>query len=84
MPFAQSIIDRQPIRESPDTSPRPHFCSKAPVNADDPLTMPMLVILGIGGALCGWSLLLILSGERQRRLAESPPAAPPVTQNKKN
>ena len=28
--------------------------------------MPMLVILGIGGALCGWSLLLIFSGERQR------------------
>lgn len=46
--------------------------------------MPMLFILGIGGALCGWSVLLILSGERQRRLAEPAPGTPPVKQNKKN
>jgi hypothetical protein len=46
--------------------------------------MPMLFILGLGGALCGWSLLLILSGERQRRLAESLPTPPHVAPNKKN
>jgi hypothetical protein len=44
----------------------------------------MLLILGVGGALCGWSLLLIFSGERQRKLAESLNTAPPVKQNKKN
>jgi len=44
----------------------------------------MLLILGIGGALCGWSLLLILSGERQRRLGESLTPAAPVKTNKKN
>jgi len=52
--------------------------------ADECGTMPMLVILGIGGALCGWSLLLIFSGERQRRLLEAMPPATPVKQNKKN
>jgi hypothetical protein len=46
--------------------------------------MPMLVILGIGGAFCGWSLLLIFSGERQRRLLEAMPPTSPVRQNKKN
>ena len=46
--------------------------------------MPMLVILGIGGALCGWSLLLIFSGERQRRLLEATPPAAPVKSKKKN
>jgi hypothetical protein len=46
--------------------------------------MPMLLILGVGGALCGWSVLLILSGERQRKLTESLSAAPPAKQNKRN
>jgi len=44
----------------------------------------MLLIVGLGGALCGWSLLLIFSGERQRRLNEALNTAPPVKQNKKN
>jgi hypothetical protein len=57
--------------------------NQIPFYADDHPTMPMLFILGIGGALCGWCLLLILSGERQRRLAEAVPPAPPV-KNKKN
>ena len=52
--------------------------------ADDNPIMPLLVILGIGGALCGWSLLLLFSGERQRRLAEASPPSIPVKQNKKN
>jgi hypothetical protein len=55
-----------------------------PISADDKQIMPMLVILGIGGTLCGWSLLLIFSGERQRRLAEPAPGIPPVKQNNKN
>ena len=55
-----------------------------PFFADDKETMPMLVILGIGGALCGWSLLLIFSGERQRRLLEATPPAAPVKSKKKN
>jgi hypothetical protein len=44
----------------------------------------MMLLLGVGGALCGWFLLLILSGERQRRLTESLNTAAPVKTNKKN
>jgi hypothetical protein len=44
----------------------------------------MLIILGIGGALCGWSVLLMLSGERQRKMAELLNTAPPVDPKKKN
>jgi len=40
--------------------------------------MPILIIIGLGGALSGWSILLILSGERQRRLKDALAAAPPV------
>jgi hypothetical protein len=44
----------------------------------------MLIIILLGGALSGWSVLLVLSGERQRKLSQSVRTAPPITQIKKN
>jgi hypothetical protein len=68
----------------PNNLCRDGCCGIAGRIADVNTHMPMLIILGIGGALCGWSVLLMLSGERQRKMAELLNTAPPVDPKKKN
>jgi hypothetical protein len=52
--------------------------------ADDIGAMPTLIIIALGAAFSAWSILLILAGERQRRLNQSLNSAFPVKQNNKN
>jgi hypothetical protein len=60
------------------------FLLPTPNFADDISAMPILIIITLGAALSGWSILLILAGERQRKLSESINTALPVKQNNKN
>jgi hypothetical protein len=40
--------------------------------------MPMVMLFLAGGAACTWSLLLVMSGERQRRLSSLGAAGMPT------